>query len=255
VNFVPRSAFERNKPLYTYSVAWMWKDAERAFMPQARRAPRWGEKTYKIHPGVDVSAVVPVNKTFGFSVSGGYSLQYTPQPNTAMQWRGAADGDHQSPPTAVPTGTGTGFPHHAGQSLPRHFLVARQRQDTPRATRSRPPWTGGRPARPHHLRVPYGMLKENFATRSPDLHHQPRAPGNWSPTHTWGRFSTFPTTGGAVNAGTLAITNSGRIRPGRTISPSLRWLHEGPRWKSDAGVSTAARAFTIRTSTKAPSTA
>ena len=89
VNFVPRSAFERNKPSYNYSVSWLMKDAERSF---ARKSPGpgWGEKTYKIHPGFDVSAVVPVSKTFGFTISGGYSLQYTPQSNVGMQWIGAA---------------------------------------------------------------------------------------------------------------------------------------------------------------------
>ena len=88
VNFVPRSAFERSKPSYSYNVQWMFKDAESTLGKTP--GPRWGEWTRKVNPGFDLSAVVPVTKTFGFSVSGGYSLQYTPQPNTAMQWRGAA---------------------------------------------------------------------------------------------------------------------------------------------------------------------
>jgi outer membrane receptor protein involved in Fe transport len=88
VNFVPRSAFERSKPVYSYNVQWMFKDAESAW--HKTPGPRWGEWTRKMNPGFDLSAVVPVTKTFGFSVSAGYSLQYTPQPNTAMQWRGAA---------------------------------------------------------------------------------------------------------------------------------------------------------------------
>jgi len=32
VNFVPRSAFERNKPSFNYSVSFLLKDAERAFL-------------------------------------------------------------------------------------------------------------------------------------------------------------------------------------------------------------------------------
>ncbi|MSU52374.1 MAG: hypothetical protein EXS41_03120, partial [Opitutaceae bacterium] len=89
VNFVPRSAFERNRPSYNYSVAFLMKDAERSFLRQSP-GPGWGEKTYKIHPGFDVSAVVPVNRNFGFTFSAGYSMQYTPQSNQATQWRGAA---------------------------------------------------------------------------------------------------------------------------------------------------------------------
>jgi hypothetical protein len=107
VNFVPRSAFERSKPVYSYNVQWMFKDAESAW--HKTPGPRWGEWTRKMNPGFDLSAVVPVTKTFGFSVSAGYSLQYTPQPNTAMQWRGAATATNQSA-TANPTGTGTWFP-------------------------------------------------------------------------------------------------------------------------------------------------
>jgi iron complex outermembrane receptor protein len=76
VNFVPRSAFERSKPSYSYNVQWMFKDAEASLGKTP--GPRWGEWTRKVNPGFDVSAVVPVSKTFGFSVSAGYSLQYTP---------------------------------------------------------------------------------------------------------------------------------------------------------------------------------
>ena len=36
VNFVPRSAFERNRPSYSYNISWLMKDAERAF---GRRTP------------------------------------------------------------------------------------------------------------------------------------------------------------------------------------------------------------------------
>ena len=42
------------------------------------------------------------------------------------------------------------------------------------------------------------------------------------------------------NAGALVVTsiaNSGARRYGFTATPSLRWLHEGPVWKADAGLS------------------
>ena len=31
--------------------------------------------------------------------------------------------------------------------------------------------------------------------------------------------------------------NTGRIRPGRTIMPTLTWRHDGPLWKLESGVS------------------
>ena len=231
VNFVPRSAFERNRPSYNYSVSWLMKDAERAFLRRTP-GPGWGQMSYKIHPGFDVSAVVPVTKNFGFTVSGGYSLQYTPQSNTAMQWRGA----HVATNTTA-TST-TGLPATAPTNP---YLGVFSWRDSGKNTsrHSFATTVDWRPFRYDRLSFgfSYGMLREHFATRTQTFTINRVEPLNWGPDHTWGSMSTFPTTGTAINAGQFTIANNGRIRPGRTVSPSLRWLHEGPLWKSDAGVS------------------
>jgi hypothetical protein len=44
----------------------------------------------------------------------------------------------------------------------------------------------------------YGMLREHFATRTQTFTINRVMPGNWGPDHTWGQFSTWPTTGTAV---------------------------------------------------------
>ncbi|MBI4624071.1 MAG: TonB-dependent receptor [Verrucomicrobia bacterium] len=230
VNFVPRSAFERSKPVYSYSVSWLMKDAERAF---GRRTPGpgWGQMSYKIHPGFDVAAVVPVTKNFGFTVSGGYSLQYTPQSNTAMQWRGAGVA------TNVAANATTGLPATTPDNP---YLSVFSWRDSGKNTarQSFATTVDWRPARYDRLSLgfSYGMLREHFATRTQTFTINRVAPLNWGPDHTWGSFSVFPATGTAINAGQFTISNNGRIRPGRTYTPSLRWLHEGPLWKSDAGV-------------------
>ncbi len=231
VNMVPRSAFERNRPSYNYSVSWLMKDAERAF-GRKTPGPGWGQMDYKIHPGYDVSAVVPVSKTFGFTVSGGYSLQYTPQSNTAMQWRGAAAA------TNVAATVTTGLPATTPDNP---YLGIFSWRDSGKNTKrySFATTVDWKPARYDRLSLSfsYGMLREHFATRTQTFTINRVMPLNWGPDHTWGQFSTFPTTGTAINAGQVTIANGGRIRPGRTISPSLRWLHEGPVWKSDMGAS------------------
>lgn len=231
VNFVPRSAFERNRPLYTYSVAFLMKDAERAFLRQTG-GPSWGQKTYKIHPGFDVSAVVPVTKNFGFTVSGGTSVQYTPQSNTAMQWRGTAIATNPNAANGTPGALPQTTPDNPYLGI---FSWRDSGKDTSRESFSTT--VDWRLTRTDRITVgfSYGMLKENFATRSQTFQINRVAPGNWTPTHTWGAFSTFPATG-ALNSGQYSIANSGRIRPGRTYTPSLRWLHDGPIWKSDAGM-------------------
>jgi TonB-dependent receptor len=231
VNFIPRSAFERSRPSYTYSVAFLMKDAERA-LGRETPGPGWGQETYKIHPGFDVSAVVPVNKDFGFTISGGYSLQYTPQSNVAMQWRGAAVA------TNTTANSTTGLPATTPDNP---YLGVFSWRDSGKDTsrESFATTVDWRPARYDRLSFgfSYGMLREHFATRTQTFTVNRVLPLNWGPDHTWGEVSTFPTTGTAINSGQFSIANNGRVRPGRTYAPSLRWLHDGPLWKSDVGVS------------------
>ena len=229
VNFVPRSAFERSKPIYNYSVAFLMKDAERAF-GRATPGPGWGQDSHKIHPGFDLSAVVPVTKNFGFTVSGGYSLQYTPQANVGMQWVGAGIASN------VAANLSTGRPATTPDNP---YLGAFTWRDSGKNTSRRSFSTTMdwriTPRDRFTLGFSYGMLREHFATRTQTFTINRVAPGNWGPTFTHGLESTFPATGTAINSGQMTIGNSGRIRPGRTITPSLRWLHEGPVYKSDAG--------------------
>ncbi|MDO8541868.1 MAG: carboxypeptidase regulatory-like domain-containing protein [Opitutaceae bacterium] len=233
VNFVPRSSFERSKPSYSYNVQWMFKDAERQLGKTP--GPRWGEYTRKVNPGFDVSAIVPVSKTFGFSISAGYSLQYTPQPAAGIIWRGAGAATNQP---VTYTGTGT---FHPDTTPDNPYAQSFNWRDSGKHTtrHSFSTTIDWKPARYDRLSFgfQYGMLHENFATRTQTIAINRVSPGNWGPTHTWGQFPTFPTTGTALNSGQVQISNGGRIRPGRTVSPSLRWIHDGPVWKSDAGVS------------------
>ncbi len=232
VNFVPRSSFERNKPAYSYSVAFLMKDAERAFLRQTP-GPGWGQKSYKIHPGVDVSAVVPVTKNFGYTISAGYSLQYTPQSNQAMQWRGVGLA------TSVPAANGT--PGALPDTTPDNpYLTNYGWRDSGKNTTrySFGTTVDWRFARYDRLSVgfQYGYLKEHFATRTQNIIINRVAPGNWTRDHTWGAFSVFdPTTN--INSGEIQLINNGRIRPGRTLMPTLSWRHDGPIWKAESGVS------------------
>ncbi|MEO6245515.1 MAG: TonB-dependent receptor, partial [Opitutaceae bacterium] len=175
--------------------------------------------------------VVPVTKTFGFTVSAGYSLQYTPQSNTANQWVGGGLASNATA-TAL-TGRPATTPDNPYLAI---FSWRDSGKDTSR--QSFATTVDWKPAPRDRLTFgfSYGMLKEHFATRSQTFTINRVAPGNWSPDHTWGQVSTFPTTGTAINAGQMTIGNNGRIRPGRTVTPTLRWLHDGPVWKSDAGM-------------------
>jgi len=86
VNMVPRSAFERSRPVFNSSVFVMMRDSEKTLSktPGPGRTP-----TRKIHPGFDFSYIAPVNKRFGFTLSGGASTNYTTEDIIVRDWRGA----------------------------------------------------------------------------------------------------------------------------------------------------------------------
>jgi iron complex outermembrane recepter protein len=232
VNFVPRSAFERNKPSYSYNFQYLMRDPERAFGRKTPGPGYGGDKSYRILPGFDLAAIVPVNKNFGFTVSAGYSIQYTPQAYVSPQWRGV------SAATTVASNVATGLPDTTPDNP---YLTNFSWRDSGKNTTRYAFSTTVDYRLGSHDRISfgfqYGMLKEHFATRVQNFIINRVAPGAWSPTHTTGSNSTFPTTGTAINAGQLELVNSGRIRPGRTIMPTLLWRHDGPTWKMDSGVS------------------
>ena len=76
VNMVPRSSFERVRPVFNYSVYVLMRDNARNFgkVPGPRPVP-----TRNVHPGFDFSYVAPVSKRFGYTVSAGLSTNYSPQ--------------------------------------------------------------------------------------------------------------------------------------------------------------------------------
>ena len=68
VNMVPRGAFERARPQFSGNTYFLFRDAEKSL----RKTPGpIRDATHKNHPGWDFSWVVPVNKRFGFTLSGG----------------------------------------------------------------------------------------------------------------------------------------------------------------------------------------
>jgi len=82
---VPRSAFERSRPSTTASVFLTLKDGDRSFH---KTAGPLNEPTRKVTPGFNFSAVVPVNKKFGFTLSGNHVDQYSYEDVATSTWRG-----------------------------------------------------------------------------------------------------------------------------------------------------------------------
>jgi TonB-dependent receptor len=213
VNMIPRSAFERSRAVFNGSAYVMLRDHRKEL--HATPGPR-EDRRRKVAPGFDFSWVVPVNKRFGFTVSGGRTSQFAGQDQVTNTWRGAG--------TAT---NGTTFPHTTpDRPYLSTFAVRGGLKETIR--HSLAATLDFRFARYDtvSLSVQASRFEEDFLSQTLTFNVGGVQPGNFTP------FSTRGTTG----AGDLVMGNAGGYRKNETYMPTLRWRHDGPVWKSDAGI-------------------
>jgi iron complex outermembrane receptor protein len=79
VNLVSKSAFERNKPEFSYRT---YVNLNGDLITLKKTPGPMDQKTYKVKPGADFSIIYPVSKTFGFTFSGLHSAVWFPQDRT-----------------------------------------------------------------------------------------------------------------------------------------------------------------------------
>jgi iron complex outermembrane recepter protein len=222
VNMVPRGAFERSRPQFNGSAYVMMRDAEKSL----RKTPGpIKDPTYKIHPGFDFSYVVPVNKTFGFTLSGGNSTQYTMQDFMTNTWRGAGNA------TNVAADGTTGLPDTTpDKPYLTNFTV---RDGTKLTTRSSLGTTiDYKLTRNDRLSFSfqYAFFDAWFNNRQLTFNITRVQPGNFDTRTTNGDTSTLTN-----NFGDISTSNGARQKSGTTYMPTLRFYHDGPIWKADAG--------------------
>ena len=219
VNMVPRGAFERAHPAFNTSVYWMFRDAEKSLKktPGPTR-----DETYKIHPGFDFSWIVPVNKRFGFTLSGGHSSQYTMQDYFSNTWRGAGNATNapatNGTPGALPDTTadkpylsnysvrdGTKLTNRDSLGATIDFKLTRNDMVS--------------------LSFQYAYFSAEFNNRSLGFAISRVLPGH---------FDTR-TTNGDVGQGSISDNSGARQKSGTTYMPTIVWRHNGPIWKADVG--------------------
>jgi len=216
VNMVPRSAFERSKPVFSGSAFLMLRDSEKTF----RKTPGPGRTpTRKIHPGFDFSYIVPVNKRFGFTVSGGTSTNYTTEDIIVRDWRGAGLAT-----TGLVAGTAAQYP----DTTPDRPYLSRFSFDVDtKVTR----------------RASIGVTIDYKLTPYDTLSFSFQYANNTSMTN--GRRLNFRLV--RVEPGDISSTNvhgTGNVGlqggdyhfNGTTYMPGLTYRHNGPTWKTEAGV-------------------
>ena len=211
VNLVPRSAFERTKPLFNYSVSALMRDNHKSL--NATPGPR-GHATNKIRPGADFSYSAPVSKSFGYTVSAGSASQFSPQDTPVALWRGAS---------AITNGVA--FPHTT-PDLP--YLSRYSYEDGGKfTTRLSLGITLDFRVSPHdRISLGFHAARTTIGYYNKSLAFQINQvdPAGFSLTSTRSR----------TGAAELILATEGRERVNKTAMPTLFWYHRGPVWKFEA---------------------
>ncbi|MBI4623662.1 MAG: carboxypeptidase regulatory-like domain-containing protein [Verrucomicrobia bacterium] len=218
VNMVPRGAFERVKPVFNANVYVLMRDDVRDL--KKTPGPTLGS-TSKVHPGFDFSYVAPVNKRFGYTLSGGTSQQYQPTYFVQANWRGV------SAPTTVAATATTGFP---ATTFDKPYLTDYLIRDQPRQSRR-----SSAGVTLDYRFSPADRISVSFQAARFDAQYNQRdltfaitrvLPGNFSPSFTHG----------AAGFGTLTLASANdRDRRNASNSPSIIYRHDGPIWTAQAG--------------------
>ncbi len=235
VNMVPKSAFERSRPSYTYSAFIMMKDGDRHFN---KTAGPLDEPMRKVTPGWNFSAIVPVNKRFGFTLSGNYADQYSYEDVVVSTWRGNGNA------TNVAATATNGLPFTTAD---KPYLSDFALRDSTRDNR-----TASVAATLDFKVTPRDTLSASFQYTFIGVKHNNRTlsffvnrvlPGQWGPTFTRGAPALPNTT---VGFGEIRVQGAAQDWYGTTDATSLVWRHNGPIWKAEAGAGYSGAGLHIR---------
>ena len=216
VNLVPRSAFERSKPVFNYTVSLLMRDRARRFekSPGPLREP-----IRTVNPSVDVAAIVPVNSRFGFTVTASTFKTYIPQTFSQSTWRGstAATNGNTLPDTTPDRPYLTDYAVRDGAAL--------QQRSTFGATVDFKLTRNDRIS----FSFQYGRYFDQSANQMLSFFANRVAPGNFTTTSTHG----------FAGAGEVRLTNNAFKWDDSLYMPSLTYRHDGRVWKSEiaAGLS------------------
>jgi iron complex outermembrane recepter protein len=213
VNLIPPSAFERSRPEFRTEFFIMMRDNARDF----DESPGPLEKrTRKVTPGFEFSYIRPVNKRFGFTLSGGYSKDGSNDDQILNTWRGV---------TAATNGTA--FPNTTPD---RPYLTSTQVQvGTKLTSRHSFGATADYKLSPNdQFSFSYQLYDTNLLSMNRTISYNITAvaPDDFTPT----------STRGAAGQGNLQLVKNSFRRLNRIHTPSLVWRHNGPVWKAEAGV-------------------
>ncbi|MEN9635806.1 MAG: hypothetical protein RL077_4210 [Verrucomicrobiota bacterium] len=212
VNMVPRGAFERARPIMNFSTFVMMRDNERTL---ARTPGLFRAGSHKVNPGFDFSYIAPVNKRFGYTLSGNYSKQYAPNDIMNTVWRGSAS-----------VTNGTAYPDTTpDKPYLSSYAVGDGMKITTRSSVGATLDYKLTPVDRLTFSFQYAYLEAPFNNRTATFIMNNVAPG-FTP------FAVQTTVGG----GALQLSSGSRKKSGTTYMPTFVWRHDGRVWKAEAGL-------------------
>jgi iron complex outermembrane recepter protein len=212
INMISRSAFERARPLFMYRAYLNWNTDE----PLLRRTAVGPSRHSSVHtnPSFDFTYLRPVNRDFGFTITGAYSDQYAP--------------DYRAQPVWAPGGTGSALASTDNPFL-RNFTIFYGPKVTQRTSvGSTIDWRVS-PASVLSFSVQWNDYDAFFSNKSANINTLGSL--GTVPPAAWGRSFTQSQPG----AGTVSFGGSTRRKSGTTQHLSLRFVHEGRHWSWETG--------------------
>jgi TonB-dependent receptor len=222
VNLVSKNAFERAKPSYSLKTYLSFRENDIDHFSVKKSAGPYRNSSYKLGGNIDFSAIVPVNKRFGFTVSG----LSTRTPNRLYAARPGWVPNVVASSAALPA-PGPDRPYLGSYNLS----------------------VGTNLTYRSSIGVTVDFRLSNYDTISTGFqysYHQGHSAGNsimFEPVRTASFGPTF--TQGAAGAGRVQTSTSDRDKSGTTWMPSLRYVHSGPvwRWEANAAYSNASNHY------------
>ena len=214
VNVVPRSAFERSKPIFNGNAFVLFRPDEASL----GKTPGPGKHpTRKINPGFNFSYLAPVNERWGYTLSGGTSRQYLNVEFARPTWRGV--------------GTVTNGTTYVDTTVDQPYFSAWTSQssnatDTTRYSLGASVDYRLSPRDRVSFAANYVYYAGDYFNRYVGFDVGGVTAGNFGP-----RF-----THGATGVGSSRIVNDLYRRANLSYTPTLTFRHDGPIWKSDAGL-------------------
>ena len=209
VNLISRSAFERSRPQYTVKAHLSWRGDDFSF---SKEPGPFANKDYVFEPNFEVSAVVPLSRNFGFTVSGLVSRTRNNGPGITQDWVPTVAAQSINFPATTPD---------------KPYLARYRLQERPKITvrdslNLSADWRIS-PTDVLSAGFSYFYHSQNFWVRQLNFDT--------------GRVASFGPdfTQGAAGAGFVQILTDAREKNNTSWAPSFRYKHHGPVWQWQLG--------------------